>query len=87
MCGVNDERIQRRLLAEREVKLDFKRALELVQSMELAEKNSRELQSCPGARSPPQSQRDVRRVWGWGRAVTQDARWSGEACGVSCQEP
>ena len=62
VCGVNDERIQRRLLAEREVKLDFKRALELVQSMELAEKNSRELQSRPGARLPPQSRKDVCRV-------------------------
>ena len=45
VCGVNDDRIQRRLLAERETKLDFKRALELAQGMEMADKNSRELQT------------------------------------------
>ena len=39
VCGVNDERIQRRLLAER--RLDFKKALELVTAMEIADKNMR----------------------------------------------
>ena len=39
VCGVNDERIQRRLLAER--RLDFKKALELATAMEIADKNMR----------------------------------------------
>ena len=39
VCGVNDERKQRRLLAES--RLDFKKALELATAMEIADKNMR----------------------------------------------
>ena len=42
VCGVNDERIQRRLLAES--RLDFKKALELTTAMEIADKNTRDIQ-------------------------------------------
>ena len=42
VCGVNDERIQRRLLAES--RLDFKKALELATAMEIADKNTRDIQ-------------------------------------------
>ena len=42
VCGVNDERIQRRLLAEN--RLDFKKALELATAMETADKNTRDIQ-------------------------------------------
>ena len=41
VCGVNDEQIQRRLLAESS--LDFKKALKIATSMETAVKSSREL--------------------------------------------
>lgn len=41
VCGVNDERYQRRLLSES--KLTFEKAFELAQSMELADQNLREL--------------------------------------------
>ena len=41
VCGVNDEQIQRRLLAENS--LDFKKALKIATSMETAVKSSREL--------------------------------------------
>ena len=42
VCGVNDERIQRRLLAGS--LLDFIKALELATAMEIADKNTRDLQ-------------------------------------------
>ena len=41
-CGVNHERIQRRLLAES--RLDLKKALELATAMEKAHKNMRDVQ-------------------------------------------
>lgn len=62
VCGVNDERIQRRLLAEREMRLDFKRALELAYSVETADKNSKELQSRTSAEHQPRSQKNVFQV-------------------------
>jgi len=42
VCGINDEAIQRRLLAE--PSLHLKRALELAQGMETAAQNVREMQ-------------------------------------------
>ena len=62
VCGVNDERVQRRLLSERETRLNFKRALELANMMESADKNSRELQSRASAGTQPQSQKEVYQV-------------------------
>ena len=53
VCGVKDERMHRRLLAERETRIDFKRALELANMVEAAEKNSRELQSRASAENQP----------------------------------
>ena len=41
VCGVNDERIQRRLLAESQ--LEFKKAMELATTMETADRNTRDL--------------------------------------------
>ena len=41
VCGINDEHIQRRLLAEHS--LDFKKALKIATSIETAVKTSREL--------------------------------------------
>ncbi len=43
VCGVNDPSMQRHLLSE--MKLDFKRALELAQAMESADKNAHDLQT------------------------------------------
>lgn len=63
VCGVKDERIQRRLLAVTETKLDFKKAQELALSWETADKNSRELQSrTSAAGAPSRCQGDVGRV-------------------------
>ena len=45
VCGINDPRIQRHLLAERE--LTYKSAFELAQSMETADQNTNNLQSAP----------------------------------------
>ena len=42
VCGINDSRIQRRLLAEPDLK--FAKALELAQAMETADQNVQELQ-------------------------------------------
>ena len=42
VCGVNNDRIQRRLLSERD--LNYKKALELAQGMEQAEKSAADLQ-------------------------------------------
>jgi hypothetical protein len=41
VCGLNDEQIQRRLLAESS--LDFKKAMKIATSMETAVKNARDL--------------------------------------------
>ena len=41
VCGVNDERIQRRLLAESQ--LEFKKARELATAMETAGRNTHDL--------------------------------------------
>ena len=50
VCGINDPRIQRRLLAERE--LTYKSAFELAQSMETADRNTNDLQTL-ATRSEP----------------------------------
>ena len=50
VCGVNDERIQRRLLAESQ--LDFKKALELATAMEIADKNTRDIQQGNSVEKP-----------------------------------
>ena len=63
VCGVNDDKIQRRLLAVTETKLDFKKALELAGGIETAEKNARELQSRTRAgRSPPRNLTDLNKI-------------------------
>ena len=54
VCGINDPRIQCRLLAERE--LTYQSAFELVQSMETANQNTNDLQAPP--RSEPRSRQD-----------------------------
>ena len=60
---MNDDKIQRRLLAVTETKLDFKKDLELAAGMEAAEKNARELQSRTRAgRSPPRNQSDLNKM-------------------------
>ena len=41
VCGINDEQIQRRLLAEST--LDFKKAMKIATSMEIAVKNAKDL--------------------------------------------
>ena len=43
ICGINDARIQRRLLAEANV--DFQRALEIAQAMETADRDAQHLQN------------------------------------------
>ena len=53
VCGVNDERIQRRLLAES--RLDFKKALELATAMEIADKNTRDIQQGNSVEKPKES--------------------------------
>ena len=52
VCGINDPRIQRRLLAEPE--LTYKSAFELAQSMETAEQNTSDLQAA-SSRSEPRN--------------------------------
>ena len=42
VCGINNDRIQKRLLAEKE--LTFAKALELATAMELAEKSAVDIQ-------------------------------------------
>ena len=54
VCGINDPRIQRRLLAERE--LTYQSAFELAQSMETADQNTNDLQA--PSRSEPRSRQD-----------------------------
>lgn len=63
VIGVQDEHIQRRLLAERE--LTFARALELAQSLERAAENVTTLQQGKGAGASPQLE-EVHKVQGRG---------------------
>ena len=51
VCGVCDTGVQRRLLAE--PNLTFKKAFEICQSAEVAEKNARELQMSQKYKVPP----------------------------------
>ena len=51
VCSVRDTRVQRRLLAE--PNLTFKKAFEICQSAEVAEKNARELQMSQKYKVPP----------------------------------
>ena len=55
VCGINDPRIQHRLLAERE--LTYKSAFELAQSMETADRNTNDLQTS-ATHSEPRSRQD-----------------------------
>ena len=49
MCGIRDDAIQKRLLAEHD--LNFAKAVQLAQSMETAAKNVKELQQPSGTPS------------------------------------
>jgi len=46
VCGVNDVRIQRRLLAEPD--LTFKKAYEIAQAIEMADKDTKDLTAATG---------------------------------------
>ena len=46
MCGIRDDAIQKRLLSEHD--LNFAKAVQLAQSMEMAAKNRKELQQSLG---------------------------------------
>ena len=54
VCGLNDERIQRRLLAESQ--LEFKKAMELASAMETADRNTRDLIAGNLSEKPEESQ-------------------------------
>ncbi|XP_020609105.1 uncharacterized protein LOC110047679 [Orbicella faveolata] len=54
VCRLNDERIQRRLLAESQV--EFKRAMELVTAMEITDRNTRDLIAGNLSEKPKESQ-------------------------------
>ena len=54
VCGVNDERIQRRLLAESH--LEFKKAMELATAMETADRNTRDLKNGNLSEKPEETQ-------------------------------
>ena len=54
VCGLNDEQIQRRLLAESQ--LEFKKAMELATAMEIADRNTRDLIAGNLTEKPEESQ-------------------------------
>ena len=56
VCGINDPRIQRRLLAESD--LTYKSAFELAQSMETADRNTSDLQAAPSRSEPHNKSED-----------------------------
>ena len=53
ICGINDARIQRRLLAE--AKVDFKRAMEIAQAMEIADRDATDLQGLQKELTPTEA--------------------------------
>ena len=72
VCGIKDDSIQRRLLAE--PKLTYKRAVELAQGMERAAENVQELK---GEKNPTASGHEVHRV---SRDTTPPPRRTGATC-------
>ena len=61
VCGIQDDGIQRRLLAESDLK--FAKAVELAQSMETAARNVKELQGPPPATGTPKASRGTSEVF------------------------
>ena len=78
VCGINDESIQRRLLAE--ATLTFKMALELAQGMEAAAKDVREMQGTPQPASAGQESEEV-------HAVSKRTEFVCYRCGQSGHSP
>ena len=60
ICGVNDPRIQRRLLSEAD--LDFDKALKTAQAMEMADRDAEELKGGPGERAVPETEGEVHKA-------------------------
>ena len=71
ICGINEPRIQRRLLAE--TKVDFKRAMEIAQAMETADRDATHLQGLQKEPMPTETAVHVaRKPQGWkGPALMQ----------------
>ena len=78
VCGINDESIQRRLLAE--ATLTFKKALELAQGMEAAAKDVREMQGTPQPASAGQESEEV-------HALSKRTEFVCYRCGQSGHSP
>ena len=65
VCGINDQRLQRRLLAESD--LTFKKAFDLVQALEAAERNAKDIVKASGVHTV----RKLERTEGPRRAPTK----------------
>lgn len=59
VCGVQDERIQCRLLSERD--LDFRKAMEIAQGMEVAAKNATDIQVASSSLTPQGKEETVKK--------------------------
>ena len=81
MCGINDDRIQQRLLSEKG--LTYKKALELSQGLKTAAKNVRELQS---AKQEPTQVHKVTPGWRGGVQMAGVARGCFR-CGNTAHSP
>ena len=79
VCGIDDERIQRRLLAEKE--LTFARALELARAVETAGKNTEEIKASKalGTAEGAESTIPVHRMHSQGDKPCYRCGWSGHA--------
>ena len=87
VCGINDPRIQHRLLAEHE--LTYKSAFELAQSMETADQNTNDLQSVP-RNEPHRRQEDFHytpRALGQSRVQPGQPRFICYRCGGNHKAP
>ena len=88
ICGVNDDRIQRRLLAE--AKIDFTKALAVAQAMETAEREAQHLQTTKVEKAVPTTEEAVHNTSGgdtkrWGGGSSQNCyRCGGKHRSSSC---
>ena len=87
VCGVNDNRIQRRLLAEPD--LTFKKALEVAQALELADRGAADILGAPSHVATPASAVPIHSVQKGGKEGTSEAciRCGGKHLLTACKFP
>ena len=83
VCGIQDRRLQQRLLAETD--LTFQKALDISQGIEAAERNARDLQAKQTPKPILALNQPTRRPYSQGRPKSSDKQTKCYRCGSSHQ--